>query len=173
MTETPPEEDLYAPAPADALNEALVTLTGDIGMSLEGICSYSLTIGDSYVPFNPDDDDDTCEDEDEVACSQMWVRVVQIAPATAPESFGGSCAISLRITLEVGVLRCVPIPEGGEAPTASDVLEAAQISMDDMNTVQCAAMSSDAFDRISLGVWTPLGPQGGQYGGVWSFTADM
>lgn len=173
MTEAPPEEtEDTGYRPADALNNAMAEFTGDIGLALEGICSFGWTIGDSYVPFNPDDDNDSC-DEEEAVCSQMWVRVVQISPAVQDESWDGSCSLVLQIELEVGVLRCVEIPEGGEAPTESGVLEAAMISMDDMNTIQCAGMSSEAFDSLTLGTWVPLGPSGGQYGGVWSFTAEV
>src|SRR5699024_8748069 len=112
---------------------AMATFTGDIGQALDDICSYGWTIGDSYVPFNPDDDSEC--DEEEAMCSQMWVRVVQISPAVVDEAWGGTCSLALQVDLEVGVLRCVEIPEGGEAPTESGVLEAAMLAMDDMNTV--------------------------------------
>ena len=47
--------------------------------ALPDICSIGWTIGDSYVPFDPDDGDETCDDE-EVYCSQAWVRLTDVTP---------------------------------------------------------------------------------------------
>lgn len=157
--------------PADHLNIALVAFTGCIGSALEGICSYGLTMGASYVPFNPDPDSEC--DEDAVACSQAWVRVMGIDIAYSGEGFGGDCGGTRRLDLEVGVLRCVDIPEGGEAPTETDVMVAAMQAMTDMNALYCAAMSCDVWDSIEAGQWQPDGPRGGQYGGTWVFTVEI
>lgn len=171
MSETPLGSD-ESPDPADALNTALVGFTGCIGEALDDICSYGLTIGESYVPFDPDPEDD-CE-ENEVACSQAWVRVTSVAPTAAPSSFGGDgCAVVLRIDLEVGVIRCFDIEEDGDAPTATDVMVAAMQAMSDMNAIYCAAMSCEVWESIDSGAWTPLGPLGGQYGGTWTFSVEL
>lgn len=158
--------------PDDRLHDALIGFTGCVGEALADICSYGLTIGESYVPFDPDDDDE-CE-ADEVACTQAWVRVAGVAPAFGNDSFdGGDCGSILRIDLEVGVLRCLDIPEGGEAPTASDVLIASLQSMTDMRAIYCAALGCDVWDSITVGAWTPSGPLGGQYGGIWTFSVEL
>lgn len=154
---------------ADRLNTALVGFTGCIGEAVADICSYGLTIGENYVPFDPDPEDE-CED-DEVACSQVWVRVMGVVP-TGTEAWGGDCATVLRLDLEVGILRCLEIPEGGEAPTASDMLVGAIQSITDMNAIFCAAMDCEVWESINAGQWTPSGPMGGQYGGVWTFTVE-
>lgn len=154
------------------LHDALLGFTGCIGLALKDICSYGLTIGESYVPFDPDPEDE-CNQND-VACSQAWVRVMSITPKPGqPEGWGGACAIFLQMELEVGVLRCVEIPERAEAPTATDVLLAAMQSMDDMNAIQTAAVACEVWEQITLGSWTPNGPLGGQYGGVWTFTVEI
>ncbi len=155
---------------ADRLNDAMVAFTGCIGNALPDICSYGWTIGETYVPFDPDPEDDC--DEDEAACSQLWVRVEAIQP-TGQQSWNGDCASVLVVTLEVGVLRCIPIPEDGEAPTASDVLISAVQSMDDMNAIYCAAMGCEVWASITAGTWQPSGPLGGQYGGIWTFTVEL
>lgn len=166
---TTPEEPT---TPDERLHEALVGFTGCIGEAIEGICSYGLTIGAEYVPFDPDPEDE-CED-DEALCSQMWVRVVDVQPTAVPDSFeAGGCYASLRLNLEVGVIRCLEIPEGGEAPTASDVLVAAMQAMTDMNTIFCAAMNCEVWDEINAGQWSPLGPLGGQNGGTWTFSVIL
>ncbi len=158
----------------DNLHAALVGFTGCIGEAMADICSYGLTIGETYVPFDPDPEDNC--DEDEVACSQVWVRVMDVQPIKLTEqSFDDTdgCAVLLSLNLEVGVLRCVEIPEDGEAPTASDVLVAALQAMTDMRTLYTAAMSCEVWDSITSGSWVPSGPLGGQYGGVWTFTVEV
>lgn len=155
---------------ADRLNEALVAFTGCIGESLEDICSYSLTMGDSYVPFAPDEDDD-CDDGD-AECAQAWVRVMSVG-APGSDGWDNDCATVMRLDLEVGVLRCIEIPEDGEAPTGLDVMTAAMQAMTDMNAMYCAAMACEVWAAIDAGEWTPMGPLGGQYGGTWMFTVEV
>lgn len=161
-----------APSPADALNDALAEFTSCICLALPDICSCSLTIGQSYVPFRPDEDDE-CEDEEE-ACSQAWVRLVSSQPAESSVSgWGGDCSLVMTLTLEVGVLRCFPVEEDGEAPTGTDVMAAAFQSNDDMQTILCAALGCEVWDSLSVGQWSPIGPLGGQYGGTWTFTVEV
>lgn len=169
MSETP--IDPIDPAD-DALNTALVAFTGCIGESMDDICSYGLTIGDSYVPFDADPEDD-CED-DEILCSQVWVRVTGVQPTEATGSWdNGDCGAVLSIGLEVGVLRCYDLPNDGDAPTASETLAAATQAMSDMQTIYFSAMSCDVWDKITSGSWQPRGPLGGQYGGTWTFTVEL
>lgn len=158
---------------AEALNEALAGFTGCVGEALDDICSYGLTIGETYVPFDPDPEDD-CPEED-AACSQAWVRVMSAQPIYKEDSFddGDGCASVMSLTLEVGVLRCLDIPEGGEAPTASDVLVASMQAMVDMKAIYCAAMACEVWDSITSGTWVPNGPLGGQYGGIWTFDVEV
>lgn len=173
MSQTPVEE--IPVDPAEGLNESLMAFTACVGSALGDICSYGLTVGESYVPFDPDPEDGCLDEEDDdFVCSQVWVRVTQITPTnTEVEGWGGSCAQGLSIGLEVGVLRCLEIREGGEAPTASDVLVAATQAMSDMAALRCAALSCEVWDAINLGNWIPIGPAGGQVGGVWTFTAEI
>lgn len=168
MTQTPVEQ----PHAADRINAALIAFTGCIGEAVSDICSYGLTIGEEYVPFDPDPEDDC--DDDIAMCSQVWVRVTNIAPSMTSTGFGGGdCAVQMSLGLEVGVLRCFDIEEDGAAPTASDVLVAAAQTMEDMQDIFCAAMECEVWDGISVGSWSPAGPLGGQYGGVWTFTVDL
>lgn len=157
-------------SPDDFLHEALLGFTGCIGEAVPDVCSYGLTIGETYVPFDPDPDED-CDAEDS-ACSQLWVRVTTITP-TPNSSWEGTCALELQIGLEVGVLRCVEIPDDGEAPTASGVMIDALQAMSDMRAILCAAMDCEVWSSITVGTWTPSGPFSGQYGGIWTFTATL
>lgn len=159
------------PLPLDPTLEALIEFTACVGGALEDLCSYGFIHGESYVPFAPDPEDDC--DEDETMCSQAWVRVSSIAPSAGPEGWGGDCASLLTFELEVGVIRCIEIPDGGEAPSAADLLIAAGQAMTDMNAIHCAAINCDAWGDIRAGSWAPMGPQGGQYGGTWTFTVSL
>lgn len=159
-------------AATDRMLDSLVSFTGCVGEALEGICSYGLTIGETYVPFDPDPEDDCAEGE--AVCSQAWVRVMGASPRYAQDSFeDGDCSVVLALTLEVGVIRCIDISEDGEAPTANEVLVAAMQSMTDMRAIYCAAMACEVWDSINSGQWTPSGPLGGQYGGVWTFDVEV
>lgn len=159
------------PSMATQLNDRLIEFAASMGAAVD-ICSWGLTVGDSYVPFNPDPDDDCDEDmlADGVACSQVWVRVMNMTPLSV-NTFGGDCAVEWRIGLEVGVLRCFGIEEDGEAPDASDVLVAATGAMEDMGAIMEAALDTEIWDKVELGEWGPVGPLGGQYGGIWTFVA--
>lgn len=170
MTVTPTETE-----PTERLHEALVEFTACIGNALEGVCSYGFTIGEAYVPFDMDPDEDCDDSEDDVSCSQAWVRVASVVPQSGGvEGFGGQdCYLTLSLDLEVGVLRCLEIPEDGEAPTTTDVLLAGLQAMDDMNAMLCAALGCEVWDSISVGQWQPVGPLGGQYGGIWTFTVEV
>lgn len=172
MSETPVGSDEVSGNPNEKMHDALIGFTGCVGEALDDICSYGLTIGDSYVPFNPDEDDDCTEEE--VACSQAWVRVTNVGVKYVSDSFeSGGCGGVFAIDLEVGVLRCFGIEEEGEAPTASDVLVAATQAMDDMRAIYCAAMNCEVWDSITAGQWSPMGPAGGQYGGTWTFSVEF
>ena len=162
-------------SPAEELQTALLLFTERVCAPLD-VCAYSLTIGESYVPFNPDEDDETC-DEAEAYCAQAWVRVDMTSFVTS-ESFGNQCGGQMSLSLEVGVLRCVETPEDGEAPYASDVAAAALQAMDDMYTIHCAAMEEeDPDDELWTDIesvqWTPSGPSGGLVGGIWTFTVTL
>lgn len=160
-----------APSP-DRLHEAIIEFAACVGNAVEDICSYGYTIGQTYVPFNPDPEEDC--DEDDIQCSQLWVRTTSVTPTTAEPGFSGQdCATTLRMGLEVGILRCIEVPEDGEAPTATDVLVAGLQAMTDMNTILCAALSCEAWDGLTIGSWSPTGPLGGQYGGIWTFTVEL
>lgn len=156
---------------ADRINDALVAFTGCIGNAMLDICSYGLTIGETYVPFDPDNDDG-CDAED-VACSQVWVRVMGISPIMSDSFETADTAAVMRLTIEVGVLRCLDIPEEGSAPTATEVLVASMQAMSDMHAIFCAAMSCEVWNSIDSGDWNPMGPLGGQYGGSWTFTTEL
>lgn len=162
--------------PADPLNEALTNFAVCIGNGLENLCTYGVTIGETYVPFDPDPEDNPDDNDDcNYGCSQAWVRVMSISPQQSnPENMEGeTCDYTLVAELEVGVIRCLEVLEEGQAPTASDMMAASMQSMEDMAAIHRAAMGCEVWDAITTGAWSPEGPIGGQYGGKWTFTVEL
>lgn len=170
---------------ADAINAALVGLAGCVGSALDDICTYSVTFGEAYVPFQPDEGEE-CDEDTEEDCNQAWVRVTDVnvvmddkgwdtTPGGDDGSCEGACGGTFQIGVEIGVLRCYPIPEKGEAPTATDVMSYSMQSMIDMTAIYQAAMNCDdaGIEHIVVGQWQPEGPLGGQYGGFWNFTIEV
>jgi hypothetical protein len=178
MTAPTPEQEMAWADEDERLENGLVALAAAVGNALK-VCSYGLTIGEAYVPFDPDDEDE-CEPEETedgelLMCEQAWVRVASVQPISGGVSAldGEACDSVLRLELEVGVLRCIEVPQGGEAPKASDVLVAAIQSMRDMQAIRRAAENTEVWDALIVGQWVPNGPLGGQYGGVWTFTVEV
>jgi hypothetical protein len=160
---------------------AMIETVGCVADALDDVCSVGFTIGESYVPFDPDPDDKSCRVKDTM-CSQAWIRVMSVQPTgTATLGFdGANCSMSMVAEIEVGVLRCIKTPAKGKAPTETDVLMYAMQAMNDMNSILCAVLScgpvegESVWDETpSVGVWRPQGPLGGQYGGTWTFRVEL
>ena len=110
----------------------------------------------------------------EGTAGQAWVRVVRIYPSnTFPQIEQNprrSCGSDLAVELEIGVLRCAPMPTdaGRIPPTMSAQWDATRLQMADMaamqRAVQCCYSDSDL---VMLGNYTPAGPTGGVVGGTW------
>jgi hypothetical protein len=105
---------------------------------------------------------------------QAWVRVVRVYPSNAfpqiEQDPRRSCASGLAVEMELGVLRCAPMPadSGRVPPTMSAQWDATRLQMADMaamqRAVQCCYTESDL---VMLGNYTPTGPAGGVVGGTW------
>ena len=159
------------PALSDSITDSMAALLGCLDLAVPDVCSFGWTVGEAYVPFDPDPDEQ-CADDD-VMCSRVWLRVGGIATDSAGSGFGQTVQGDFSLNLEVGINRCFDIPEGGQAPTASEVLEAAAKSMDDMDRILCAVVNCQAFNDVVPLSWTPDGPLGGIYGGIWNFQVDI
>lgn len=173
QTFTASENDSAAKVNAGSLVDALQQMAECIRDDLDFVCSIAVMATEAYVPFAPseDDDDDPVCDDEEVACSQAWVRIVDVR-MNSIEGWGGDCASTLLLDLEVGVTRCIPVPEGTEAYDENDVFMATLQSVRDMQSILCSAMNCEVWARLDAGSWTPAGPMGGFYGGTWTFTAE-
>lgn len=113
---------------------------------------------------------------DEACYPFGWVRVTNIFPtATFPTPVGNpalSCASSLAVTLEAGIMRCAPQPRQLgrgqiEAPSTTEQRDAARAQLADMALIRRAILAVPCEDK-ALGTYLPSGPMGGLVGGYWT-----
>lgn len=120
------------------------------------------------VPF---DYCDGCEDN---LCGQAWVRLATMFPSAIFPTLDitAKCTSPLAIQLEIGIVRCAPMPTSdGTAPSLQDQLEASALQIADAmamrRAIMCCAKVNSRRDNLLVG-YTPVGPIGGCVGGVWT-----
>ena len=98
-----------------------------------------------------------------------WVRLIAVAPVAGLDR--SSCGVPLEAEIEVGVLNCAPTPTArGVLPDEAALRESARLQMAAMDAMRRAITCCYEGDHLSLGIYTPLGPQGGLVGGSWTAT---
>lgn len=108
---------------------------------------------------------------DEV-CGQVWVRLVMIQPAV-PQVPTSCFPPRMRVTLGLGVLRCVKSMDNqGNAPSAAVLnAEAEQMARDVqavLTVANCGAMKDYQLMQLNT-----LGPEGGMAGSEWLITTTL
>ena len=100
---------------------------------------------------------------DDCCAGQLWVRIGDITPAA-----GTGVEVAWTVHLEVGVLRCAPtVSPHGTPPSPTDEQAAAAAVADDGARLRRAVRCAFGADQDSvIGVWRPIGPQGGCVGGL-------
>lgn len=111
-----------------------------------------------------------------------WVRLTNAYPSTdfpAPDD-GAGCGALLAFEIEIGVLRCAPMPNSvnGKLPGVQEHEDAAREAVGDLRAIrraiQCCFGShgQQRFRDMILGDYQPLGPMGGVTGGTWTLTVS-
>lgn len=133
------------------------------------LCYCGLMIGTEAEPLGFMD----CNKE----CGVAWVRPSGAFPSIsfpAPYEEGTTCATPLAMSIEVGVARCAPRPQGRAMyPDPQDIHNALRLYMSDMRAAHRAlacCLGSDRDVELSVGTWSPLEVAGGVGGGVWTAT---
>jgi len=142
----------------------------DAGL-LESMCTVTIFPGIA-VPIDYVGSSDTCG-------SMAWVRHVSTNPTIQFPSADLSidnCASTLAHIIEVGLIRPSPIPESDgrhvDLPDDLTHMNASLQLADDMMLMKDAiARAAKVIDFVILGSYTPVGPEGGAVGGIWSLTA--
>ena len=114
--------------------------------------------------------------QDECCQGLAWVRPSGFYPNSAafplqdpaPQPKGVS---AWAVTLELGAVRCAPVGDENEIPTAQEWDDATQAVMDDAAAMRraicCFIEASPSRTRNTLpGLWQPLSIQGGCVGGI-------
>jgi hypothetical protein len=110
-------------------------------------------------------------------CGMAWVRMASIYPSNsvgAAVTTPGNCAYGMGMDVEMGITRCMSVgDEQGNPPPAAEMLAAAELQMADAYIMQRALYCCDAIPAkdVILGLYQPLGPEGGLIGGL--FTMSM
>lgn len=121
------------------------------------------------VPF------DHCVNCGQTKCGQAWVRLVTVYPSSAfPQQDegidGGLCSSPLAFRVEVGILRCAPMPDQkGNPPGVEENYGAAFLQMADMQAMRRAmeCCLGDSKRRHFVENYTPV-TAGGCVGGIWT-----
>ena len=103
-------------------------------------------------------------------CGQAWVRLTTAYPAEAvgtPDQTLNNCRAPLSFEAEIGVLRCFPVEEMYDS---ADMLSSAQQQAADIRAMERAIRCCDSLEEYILGPYTPVGPQGGALGGVFTLS---
>ena len=138
------------------------------------ICAAGWSVDEAFFPFRPDDEDE-CEDEDEDGeCSILSLRITGIEHPDIIETFGGVCMDGETVVnLELVILRCFPLHEDGEAPTATEVTAASMEAAEDRARAIKAISCCGGGIFTGIQSWSPIGPQGGQFGGRLLFSISV
>lgn len=105
---------------------------------------------------------------------QAWVRLVQAYPSKTfpdPSVESTPCGAGMAYQVEMGVLRCLPKPSGlSNGVGVGDMLNVVRQQLADVQTMKRAILCCVEGDReLILNTYTPWGPEGGVYGGTWTF----
>lgn len=105
---------------------------------------------------------------------QAWVRLMQAYPSKTfpePEVESTPCGTGTAYQIEMGVLRCMPKPSELTGKVDEGLLlNVIRQQLADMQTMRRAITCCVEGDYdLILNTYTPWGPEGGIYGGIWNF----
>jgi hypothetical protein len=98
-----------------------------------------------------------------------WVRLVRLEPDGLVGGLGSTnCPTGWQAIVELGVYRCVPVSEEGEALPQQTVTDTALNMLADMNALIRVLACCDTLDDrdVSVDFWQPVGPAGSCAGGT-------
>lgn len=112
--------------------------------------------------------------ECDATCGMAWVRLTSAYPATGVgvlSELPGNCGTFLGLDIEIGVMRCLEQPDGGEPPDPEQYAAASALQSDDILAMRRAVQCCAALEDASMGLYQPVGPDGAVVGGVWQIFA--
>lgn len=136
-------------------------------------CLLALMPG-ADVPF------DYCDNDDCGEGGMAWVRLVLVSPLlNADGTVTASCTTGMDISFEMGMLvgapRMTQVGDQFVPPTAEENIMASLRQYEQMDAMYealtCTELSSGF--RPAIVNYTPVGPQGGCVGGIWTATIGV
>ena len=137
-------------------------------------CMIALLPG-AEVPF------DYCEAE--MGCGEggmIWVRLVTVNPLLNPDgTSSGTCTTGMDIAFEMGMLKAAPpVKQVGDEiilPTSDDNINASLDQYEQMAVMYAALTCTELSGGFTPQIvnYTPVGPQGGCVGGIWTATIGV
>jgi hypothetical protein len=113
-----------------------------------------------------------CTECDSGRCGSAWVRLDGVWPYVSfpnPE-VGLTCAATMGYTVEVGVVRCMPLNDDGSPLDTAESLDVALAGAADMQALLYAISCCFGDVLHTVDSWVPVGPQGGCVGGYWTLS---
>jgi len=102
---------------------------------------------------------------------RVWARAVSINAVEGPTNIP-NCPPRLVAEINFGISRCAVT--GEELPSTGELEAQAVRGYADMHAMRMALTKCDPKRfNATLGQWTPLGPSGGCYGGIWSVQLQL
>lgn len=153
-------------APIVVLAELLEALTAQIRAAgkEDDYCSITVQPGTAVsFDFGP-----------ESGCGGIaWTRLV----ASTPTVGGNKCIQWMTHTIEVGMVGPVPGLDYSEiggytVPEDTELFDAAQRQSDEM-VMMIDALNSVDIDDLTIGAYSPQGPEGGVLGGFFTVTVEV
>jgi hypothetical protein len=111
-----------------------------------------------------------CGECQEGKCGMAWVNVLNVHPYIQfpNPTIDAKCHLPLAMIAQVGVVRCMPMPDSqGNPPAATDLEEATALQLADMWAIYRAVVCCGVTYK-AVGQWTSLGPLGDCVGGMWN-----
>lgn len=112
---------------------------------------------------------DGCDCECDAGQGEAWVRLVRLEPEISLNPIAAqSCPAGWQAVIELGIRRCIPIPDEGEPLPERTVTDTALELLSDQAATLRVLGCCPALTDLSFGVdfWQPDGPAGGCAGGT-------
>lgn len=106
-----------------------------------------------------------CDD----ACGMAWVRLTTAYPSVSvgvPTGVPGNCTTAIGVEIEMGIVRCLDVGEGGTPPEFASLTASAVLQVADMMAMWRAVHCCQNARDFIIGQYVPIGPQGGLIGGT-------
>lgn len=158
----------------DPFGAALVALAGCLESALN---ERKSGLTDVIIGVGGDDIDYVGSANDRApVCGQVWVKIndgISTAAETSVKANGEACLRNVGIGVQMGILRCIKVPEAREPYDREELLMAGLLAAADMRTMHDAITCCGHGLNVSDLAYGPMGPSGAYYGGIWTFTVNL